>query len=157
MRVHLLVVGGITEPGLKAASDMYERRVRHYFKLDVREVTVGGRGGRDPGKTLEAEAAALEAVVPDGCDVVALTRAGKGMSSRRLAVYLEELGTYGSEGVAFVIGGAEGLAVRLLETARYRLSLSPMTLSHDLARVVLLEQLYRAGTIMRGQPYHRGP
>jgi 23S rRNA (pseudouridine1915-N3)-methyltransferase len=79
------------------------------------------------------------------------------MSSRRLAVYLEELGTYGREGVAFLIGGAEGLAARVLEVARYRLAVSPMTLSHDLTRVVLLEQLYRAGTIIRGEPYHRGP
>jgi len=157
VRLHLRVVGAIVEPGLKAASEMYERRVRHYFKLDVREVTVGAKAGAGPETVREAEAAALIAAVPDACDVVALTRSGKGMSSRRLAVYLEELGTYGREGVAFVIGGAEGLAERVLETARYRLSLSPMTLSHDLARVVLLEQLYRAGTIIRGEPYHRGP
>lgn len=157
MRVHLLTVGGIVEPGLKAASEMYEGRVGHYFKLDVREVAVAGRKGRDPDTVREAEAASLVAAIPENCDVVALTREGKGMSSRRLAVYLEELGTYGRAGVAFLIGGAEGLAERVLESARYRLSLSPMTLSHDLARVVLLEQLYRAGTIVRGEPYHRGP
>lgn len=156
MRVHLLVIGGILEPGLKAASEMYEQRIRHYFKLDVREVAIS-RGSGDPGQAREAEAAGLIAALPDGCDVVALTRTGKGMNSRRLAVYVEELGTYGREGVAFLIGGAEGLAERVLDVARYRLSLSPMTLSHDLARVVLLEQLYRAGTIIRGEPYHRGP
>ncbi len=157
MRVHLLVVGGIVEPGLKATSHMYERRVRHYFKLDVREIAGAGKGGGVPEEVRDAEAAGLLAAVPNGCDVVALTRSGKGMSSRRLAVYLGELGTYGRAGVAFVIGGAEGLADSVLDAATYRLALSPMTLSHDLARVVLLEQLYRAGTIIRGEPYHRGP
>ena len=148
---------GMVEPGLKAASDMYERRVRHYFKLDVRELAPAGKAGADPSTVREAEAGSLMAALPADCDVVALTRKGKGMSSRRLAVYLEELGTYGHSGVAFVIGGAEGLADRVLDSARYRLTLSPMTLSHELARVVLLEQLYRAGTIIRREPYHRGP
>ena len=157
MRVHLLVVGAILEPGLRAAAEEYERRVRRYFKLDVKEVVVSGRSRGGPDTVREAEAERLLAAAPEGCDLIALTRAGKGMSSRRLAVYLEELATYGREGVAFMIGGAEGLADRVLEAARYRLSLSPMTLSHDLARVVLLEQLYRAGTIARGEPYHRGP
>ena len=157
MRVHLLTIGGILEPGLKAAADMYERRVRHYFKLEVQEVPRAGKGVTDPEKVRELEAGRLAAALPASCDIVALTRTGKGMSSRRLAGYLERLGTYGHEGVAFVIGGSEGLAESLLKSARYRLALSPMTLSHELARVVLLEQLYRAGTIMRGEPYHRGP
>lgn len=157
MRVYVLAVGRIVEPGLRAAAEMYEQRIGRYFRLEVREIGVPARAKGDPRTVREAEAERLMAAAPASCDLVALTRNGQGMSSRRLATYLEELGTYGREGVAFVLGGAEGLGPRVLDAARYRLTLSPMTLSHDLARVVLLEQLYRAGTIMRGEPYHRGP
>lgn len=157
MRVHVLAVGRLQEPGLRAAADAYVKRIGHYFRLEVHEIAAPGRTRSDPRKVREAEAERIMAAAPAGCDLVALTRSGQGMSSRRLATYLEELATYGRDGVAFAIGGAEGLGPRVLEAARYRLSLSPMTLSHDLARVVLLEQLYRAGTIMRGEPYHRGP
>jgi 23S rRNA (pseudouridine1915-N3)-methyltransferase len=155
VRLYILAVGGVREPGLRASCELYERRARRYFQLAIRELEPAGKGGSGPGR--EAEGNRILEAVPDGCDLLALTRSGKGMTSRRLARYLEELGTYGGAGAAFAIGSADGLSDGVLEAARYRLALSPMTLSHELARLVLLEQLYRAGTIIRGEPYHRGP
>ena len=78
------------------------------------------------------------------------------MDSRELAGYLERHGIRASAGVAFVIGGAFGLGSAVLERARRTLSLSKMTLPHEMARLLLMEQLYRAGTISRGEPYHKG-
>ncbi len=155
MRVMILAVGSLRGPGMAAAAAAYESRLRAYFKLEVREVRPATLTG-SPDTVREEEAGAIEAAMPEDLDVMALTREGKGMTSRGLAGYLQKLGVYSRPGVVFVIGGAEGLAARVLRTATYRLSLSPMTLTHELARVLLLEQLYRAGTIMRGEPYHRG-
>jgi 23S rRNA (pseudouridine1915-N3)-methyltransferase len=85
-----------------------------------------------------------------------MTREGESMASEELARYLERHAVRSSPGVAFVIGGAHGLAEAVLERGRRRLSLSKMTLPHEMARLVLAEQLYRAGTILRGEPYHKG-
>ena len=84
-----------------------------------------------------------------------LTRDGKGMSSDDLARYLDNLAIHGKAGVAFLIGGALGLSDDIIKRADRTLSLSPMTLTHELARLMLTEQLYRAGTIVRGEPYHK--
>ena len=105
---------------------------------------------------MTAESGRLLSRVPDGLELIALTRGGKQMGSEELSGYLQELGVRSSAGVAFLIGGAHGLAQDILTKARRRLSLSAMTLPHEVARLVLAEQLYRAGTIARGEPYHKG-
>ena len=87
---------------------------------------------------------------------MALTRSGEPLGSEALARFLGDLALRSSPGVAFLIGGAHGLGAGVLAQARRRLALSAMTLPHELARVVLAEQLYRAGTILRGEPYHKG-
>ena len=78
------------------------------------------------------------------------------MDSRELAAYLEGLAVQSAPGVAFVIGGAFGLGPEVVDRSGKRLSLSSMTLPHEMARLFLAEQLYRAGTILRGEPYHKG-
>ncbi len=91
----------------------------------------------------------------EGCHAVVLDRTGKAYASEDLAVLLQSLEERPPQRTAFVIGGACGLSPAVLAAAGTRLSLGPLTLPHQLARVVLGEQLYRATTILRGEPYHR--
>lgn len=151
-----VVVAAVGESGggpVAAATRDYEERARRYFDLEVVEVPAGGTGA--PAEVRRREGRRLLERVPGELVWFALTRGGQGMRSRRLARYLEELATYGQAGAAFLVGGAHGLSDEVLERARYRLSLSLMTLPHAVARLVLTEQIYRAGTIARGEPYHK--
>ncbi|MEN8374427.1 MAG: 23S rRNA (pseudouridine(1915)-N(3))-methyltransferase RlmH [Gemmatimonadota bacterium] len=152
-----IVTVGRPGGGLAAAIGAYEARAARYWKLESVEVKGGAPGGRRSSTDVrEAEGARILDRLPEHAEVIALTRQGLAWSSRDLARHLDERRLSGQEGSAFVIGGADGLASAVLERARVRLSLSPMTLPHDLARLVLMEQLYRAGTILRGEPYHKG-
>lgn len=154
MKVAVVAVGRPRTPGVARAIDEYEERAGRYFRLEVVEVPSASE--RSPGAVRRTEGEALLRRVPDGLETFALTREGKALSSTGLARYLERLGTYGRPGAAFLVGGAHGLAARVREEADHRLALSPMTLPHELARLVLTEQVYRAGTIVRGEPYHKG-
>ena len=156
MRVLVVAVGKVKGP-LAAVVGEYERRAARYWKLTVEEVAAGARRGpRDPQTVMTAEAERLLARVPGDLEMIALTRGGKEISSGKLTGYLQEQAVRSSAGVAFVIGGAHGLAQEILTKAGRRLSLSGMTLPHEMARLLLAEQLYRAGTIARGEPYHKG-
>lgn len=154
-----LWVGAVGRPGRLFAPAIaeYEQRAGRYWSLDIAEVKEERAGkGRTDGQVMAAEAERLLARVPHGLERIALTRTGLRWDSDRLARHLEELAIQGAPGAAFLIGGALGLAPALVESAQRRLSLSPLTLPHELARLVLAEQLYRAGTIVRGEPYHKG-
>ncbi len=163
MKVSILAVGKPKGP-LAGAIAEYEARAGRYWKLDVAAVAAGA-GRSAAGETIrEAEGDRLLVRLPNAGHVVALTREGGPMSSDELgpmssdelARYLEEQAIRSTPSVTFVIGGAFGLSSPVLDRAHRRLSLSPMTLPHDLARLVLAEQLYRAGTILRNEPYHKG-
>ena len=156
MKVSVVVVGRVRGPLATAVAD-YEARAGRYWKLEVVEVDSGAsRGREDPEAVRAAEAERILARVGDDVDVVALTRDGTPLGSRGLSSYLSELALH-SRDVAFVIGGAWGLGEPVLRCAARTLALSSMTLPHEAARLVLAEQLYRAGTILRGEPYHKGP
>jgi 23S rRNA (pseudouridine1915-N3)-methyltransferase len=155
MRVLVLAVGRVRSELAPAVAE-YENRARRYWKLEVIEVTAGAGSGRaPPERVMESEAERILARIPPEVELLALTREGKGMGSRELAGYLEGHAVRSSAGVAFVIGGAFGLSPSVLSRAQRRLSLSTFTLPHEMARLVLAEQLYRAGTVMRGEPYHK--
>lgn len=156
VKLVVMTVGSVRTTGLAEAIEVYQGRAESYFDMEVVEVPRASGGSRGPGEVRRREADLLQERVPDGLRLFGLTREGKGMTSRSLASYLERLGTYGRPGAAFLIGGAHGLDPRILEQCDHRLSLSPMTLPHELARLVLTEQIYRAGTIIRGEPYHKG-
>lgn len=157
MTVTVVVVGKV-RGALAPAVEEYERRSGHYWKLEVVVVDAGVSGGRDdPEAVMAAEAERILVRIPEGAEVAVLTRDGKGMSSRALAEWLQDHALHGSRGVALVIGGAYGIHPDVVARARRRISLSPMTLPHEVARLVLAEQIYRAGTILRGEPYHKGP
>jgi 23S rRNA (pseudouridine1915-N3)-methyltransferase len=155
VKVTLLVVGKVRAP-LKAAVAEYETRAARYWKLEVVEVEAGAAGQSPPARVLAVEAERLLQHVPPSAELVALTCPGEAMSSTELARYLGDLALHGSRGVVFVIGGAHGLGEALLARARRQISLSALTLPHEMARLLLAEQLYRAGTLLRGEPYHKG-
>jgi 23S rRNA (pseudouridine1915-N3)-methyltransferase len=156
MKLLLLAVG---RPRGQAADLIaeYETRAKRYFPLETGEVKEEPfRRPGDAARVRDEEGKRLLARIPAGVEIVALHETGKQWSSPRLAEWLDELAVRGSPGAAFVIGGAYGLSDEILSRARHQLSLSAMTLPHELARLVLAEQLYRAGTILRGEPYHKG-
>lgn len=155
MKVALVVVGRVRGP-LEPAVREYETRAARYWKFDVVEVDAGvGRGRATPDEVRAAEADRLLARLDPGARVVALTREGRALDSGGLADDLGDAALHGRD-TTFVIGGAYGLDPRVLSRAEAKLSLSAMTLPHELARLVLAEQLYRAGTILRNEPYHKG-
>ncbi len=157
IQVRVVAVGKPRTPGFGRAIEEYEARLGHYFRFEAVEVRPAALPDARADEAREREAAGLADRLPPELELIALTREGTAWSTRRLAGHLEDMQTYGRPGAAFAIGGAHGLAPSLLEAARHRLSLSSMTLPHELARLVLTEQLYRAGTLLRGEPYHKGP
>ncbi len=154
MILHLVAVGRVKSASLREACDVYTRRLTRYQSLRIHEVRDAGRRDVDAAAARRVEAEAVQRVVPDGARLVALTRSGRPCSSAELARLLDSW-RRDSRDVALVIGGAHGLDDDVLRRAATCLSLSALTLPHDLARVVLLEQLYRACTILRGEPYHK--
>lgn len=152
MRLTLLAVGRL-RPALRAAADDYLARLGRYVTVEEREVKEASRA-----PTLEAaqrdEHEALAAKLPAGSRLVALDRGGKPWSSEELARRLDDW-RLTARPVTFVIGGSHGLAPVLLARADDTWSLGALTLPHELARVVVLEQLYRGFTILRGEPYHK--
>ncbi|WP_420634703.1 23S rRNA (pseudouridine(1915)-N(3))-methyltransferase RlmH [Candidatus Palauibacter sp.] len=153
----MAAVGRKRRSHIRRATEEYEDRLRRYLRFEALTVEPARLPDGRAGEALEREAAALERRLPDDPDLVALTRGREPWSTRKLADYLDGMRIYGRPGAAFAIGGAHGLAPRLLARARARLALSTMTLPHEVARLVLTEQLYRAATILRGEPYHKGP
>lgn len=153
MKVTILAVGKL-KGSLSPAVEEFTRRAARYWKLDVVELREGG-GSRSEEVMAEEGREILDRA--EGTTLLwALTRKGKGITSRGLASRLESLAVAGRPGITFVLGGAFGLAPEVLARCDRNLSLSPMTLPHDMARLILLEQLYRAGTIRRNEPYHKG-
>ena len=155
MKITLLAVGRVRSPAADSVRD-YEQHAGRYWKLDVVEVDAGAAVGKvDPDAVRAAEEERLLPRIAADAEVVALTRGGRPMGSRAFASHLQDHALQGRD-VCFVIGGAYGLGQSVLGRA-HRLTLSSMTFPHELARLLLAEQLYRAGTILRGEPYHKGP
>ena len=156
MRIRVLVVG---KPARRLADAIaeYEKRAARYWPLEIIEVRAE-RAARnaEPERIRSAESERLWEKVHDGAESVALTRDGDAHSSPEFAGWLAERAVSGHAGVAFLIGGALGLSDEVIARCSRRLSLSDMTMPHEFARLVLAEQLYRAGTIVRNEPYHKG-
>ena len=153
MRIRIVAVGKLREAHWRVASDEYRKRLGRYATVEVVEIA-----DRDLSagveRAVEAEGADILRALAPGSHVVALEIGGTGRSSEELAARLETLMVEGCSDVTFVVGGSAGLAAAVLERADETLSLSRMTLPHQLCRVVLLEQVYRAFRIIRNEPYH---
>jgi 23S rRNA (pseudouridine1915-N3)-methyltransferase len=155
MVVHIVAVGRVRNAGLAAACEDYLRRAGRGLRITVREVREAGRRAPTPAAARRLEGERLRAALPGGARAVALTRTGRQMGSAELAGLVRRW-QEDARDVALLIGGADGLSDDLLARSELRLSLSRLTLPHELARLVVCEQLYRAVTILRGDPYHRG-
>lgn len=154
MRLLVVVVGKPRDAALHSAITEYETRAARYWPLAVHEVREESGRGTPPDLVREREGERLLGRVPAGARIVACDPAGDGMPSERFARYLSDA-REAARDMAILIGGAHGLSPAVLARAERKLLLAPWTLPHELARLVLAEQLYRAGTITRGEPYHK--
>ncbi len=153
-RFRILAVGPLHHEYAALAAAEYLKRLRPFAKVDVEEI--GKRAFRslsERERVQGIEAAHLVAHLTNDEYVVALDEAGKAMPSEKFAQLLKREGETGRI-VTFLIGGPLGLSPETKKTAHLTLSLSPLTFPHEMARVVLLEQLYRAMTILAGKTYH---
>lgn len=159
MRIQIVAVGKLRQDYARRGVREYARRLRHLARVSVTEVPdVSYRPGDGPAvlkRVAREEGRALLKAVQPGSYLIALDEAGDQPSSRELAEMLGRLAVRGISRVSFVIGGSLGLSDEVRKQADKVLSLSRMTFSHELARLVLFEQLYRAFTLLSGHPYHR--
>ncbi len=153
MRLVVAVVGKPRNAALAAAIDEYESRAARYWPLDVHEVREEKAGSLARDTVKEREGARL-AERAGTSRIVACDPGGKSLTSEEFSAWLQRERD-GDRDTAFVIGGAYGLSDDILRRASMKISLAPWTLPHELARLVLAEQLYRAGSIARGEPYHK--
>ena len=159
MRLTILAVGRLKQGPEKELAERYRARFddvgrRLGFRgLTIHELTESR--ARDPAARISEEAAALSANIPDKAVVVALDERGDQVDSASFARSLARWRDEGAEETIFLIGGADGLSPELRRKAKLRLAFGAATWPHQLVRVMLLEQIYRAATILTGHPYHR--
>ena len=153
MRFLVAAVGKPRNQALGAAIREYEERARRYWPLDVIEVKEEATRGTSVDVVKRRESERLAEAIGEA-RVIACEVDGRRMSSEQFSEWMQRMREEARD-TAFVIGGAHGLANGLSARAMTRLALAPWTMAHELARLVLAEQLYRAGTIIRGEPYHK--
>ncbi|MCR4909384.1 MAG: 23S rRNA (pseudouridine(1915)-N(3))-methyltransferase RlmH [Lachnospiraceae bacterium] len=147
MKVSILCAGKLKEQYLKDAMAEYSKRLSRYCKFSVLEVT--------DGPDMEAEAERLLKNIPSDAELFSLEIEGKGCSSPEFAGYFEECMNAGKSHICFLIGGSEGLSERVRAEASRHISFSALTFPHQLMRVILAEQIYRAFKIIAKEPYHK--
>ena len=154
MRIHLLTKGKTDIRWVAEGLEMYSSRLVHYVPFSVKELPeLKGAGSLRPEQIKQKEGEALLKAIKPTDTVILLDERGEEFTSKQFA---ERMGKYLQAGkdVVFVVGGAYGFSPSMYERAQAKLSLSKMTCSHQLVRTVFAEQLYRAFTILKGEPYH---
>ena len=154
MRFVVAVVGKPRDASLAGAIREYETRASRYWPLEIREVREESARAANADLVREREGERLLDAAPRGAHVVACDLTGRSMSSEQFAAWLQLLQERARD-VAILIGGAYGLSAAARDQSAERIALAPWTLPHELARLVLAEQFYRAGTICRREPYHK--
>jgi 23S rRNA (pseudouridine1915-N3)-methyltransferase len=142
MKLTMAWIGKTKDPAIAALTAEYLKRIARYLPCDFAE--------------LRSEAALLEMAKKQRCSLVLLDSGGKELTSEQFADFLRKQQDGGAQRLLFAVGPADGFSDAARQTAAFRISLGKMTLAHELARVVLLEQIYRALTILKGHPYHTG-
>ena len=156
MKIQLIFVGKTREPYLRQGVEDFLARLRRYLPVEARTV----RSERLTRESQAARIVSLEservvAAVPSQCHLVVLDRVGRQMNSVSLAQWWQRLESQGCRKLCFAVGGVLGFTDELRSQAQTLLSLSKMTFTHEMSRLILLEQLYRVCTIMRGEKYHK--
>ena len=153
--ITLIALGKLNADYYAKAAAEYAKRLSAYCRLNIVELPEEPIAEKNASPAVIGKALAILTAVPKGSSLAALCVEGKQKTSEELAAYLDERAGSGAGDVAFVIGSSHGLADSVKQTASLRLSMSKMTFPHQLARVMLLEQLYRAFSINHGGKYHK--
>ena len=146
MKITLLVIGKLKEKFLVEGVEEYLKRIKNFAKVEVREIAEC--------RTVDEEGKKLLAQVPRDSFLIVLDVLGDALTSEQLAEKISALTLRGVSDLTFLIGGAFGLSDEVRKAAGLRLSLSKMTFTHQMARLIIVEQIYRAFKINRGEPYH---
>ena len=156
MKFRFIWAGSHADVPLAEVADRYLNRIKHFFPVEVTEVAPErGRQRQSDVAIMRAQSARLLAAIPDRGYVVVLDERGQLFDSLKFAKWIERLTIDSPHGISFVIGGDVGFDDTVRKRADKLLALTPMTLPHQFARVILLEQVYRACTLMRNISYHK--
>jgi len=160
MNITLIAVGKMKEAYLLDGLEDYVDRIKHYCNLDMIEVDPARskhkKNDSQIEKIKEEEGKKILDKLPDGKNyIIALDREGKPVTSEGLAKSIKNLQVRGESNITFLIGGSHGLSEEVLNKSDYKMSLSYMTFTHQMSRLILLEQLYRAFKILNNEPYHK--
>jgi 23S rRNA (pseudouridine1915-N3)-methyltransferase len=156
MKFRFIWGGSHADVELGEAAERYLSRIRHFFPVEVVEVaSERGRQRQSDVAIMRAQSARLLSAIPERGFTVVLDERGQTLDSLKFARWIERLTIDSPHGVNFVVGGDVGFDETVRKRADKLLALSPMTLPHQFARVILLEQIYRACTLMRNIPYHK--
>ncbi len=159
MNIKIICVGKLREQWHKQACDEYIKRLSRYCKLEIRQVDderpKGKEGAAEKQRILEAEGKRILSALAENETVVVLDVRGNAVSSEEMAELLKGLVQRGKSSIAIIIGGSLGLSEDVLKRADIRISLSKMTFNHMLARVIILEQIYRCFKIISNETYHK--
>jgi 23S rRNA (pseudouridine1915-N3)-methyltransferase len=154
VRLVIVAVGQRVPDWAQTAWDDYAKRFPHELKVELKAVKTEPRGSKTLDTLYSAERVRIEAAIPKGARIVALDERGTNLTTNALATRLTDWQMGGGD-VALIIGGPDGIEPAFRQAAHERIRLSDMTLPHAFARVLLIEQLYRAWSINANHPYHR--
>ncbi len=153
MRITILSIGKFENSPHKAVFENYLKRLK--WKVDLRELELKNSQNMSVDKIKEGEGDLILKAIRPSSKMVLLDENGKEFSSRNFAKLISDSGVNGDSDLTFVIGGSDGLSAQLLKKAYLKISLGLMTFPHLMVRSMLIEQIYRAQTIINGHPYHR--
>ena len=158
-KITIICVGKAKKDYIKKGSDEYIKRIKNYADIEILDFEAQPLLAEDDKNAidtaLEKEAVAIEKRIKEGSVVVALDVRGKELSSEEFADKMNDWFISGKSNITFIIGGSYGLHSRILERADFRFSMSPLTFPHQLARLIILEQIFRCFKIIRGEKYHK--
>ena len=156
MKIKLLSIGKTQEKYLKEGIDVYCKKLIHYFPFEYEELPALKQGNINVDEQKKREGEVILKKITSFDTVVLLDETGQQYSSVDFSQFIQQRMSQGNKQVVFVIGGAYGFSQEIYKRKDYLISLSAMTFSHQIVRLIFLEQLYRAGSILKNEPYHHG-